>query len=523
MRGTTADQRAVSQKLRRWKRAASNQANLIVFALVLALVFTVVLVARLGSLAVAFGIIEFGDARLEESARELVNISGLPSNVARALLILAAIPFVWSLWEFTRFDIFRRFWGGRDQALRRPSRRQIAVAVAMFSMSGYFLLQWTASRNSNFSMSGDCIRYYAETPAGVRWFDRPGFDPKYGIELACATPEVVLALERGERGLLPSRIDDTVNVEFFDTLTGKPTKWYFEDERGRIELFSSSGFHPVYGEPLKQVDHSVIKRILPQPRRAPRRPMSSKTAPPDAEGGADLTAGKVDSKADENLSQDSAEHGLSESPTKTSSVTEPARVAATRNRVRTLQRAAPSAASRDERRLQLLAGHGIHVRLIEGLSTRRSQIGAEFTASLAEPIVAEGVFVAKKNALVKGRVVESHRPGRVTGRARLSLILVGVESKDGQQIALSTVPLAREAKSTAIADAKKVGIAGGIGAVVGGVAGGRKGAATGAAIGGAARTVERLATRGKDVVLKSETLLSFQLADPVLVRFGPDR
>ncbi|MCU1292713.1 MAG: hypothetical protein JWP08_1563, partial [Bryobacterales bacterium] len=66
-------------------------------------------------------------------------------------------------------------------------------------------------------------------------------------------------------------------------------------------------------------------------------------------------------------------------------------------------------------------------------------------------------------------------------------------------------------------DAAKVGGGAALGAIIGAIAGGGKGAGIGAGVGGAAGAGDVLLTRGKPVVLASETKLSFRLAAPVSI------
>jgi hypothetical protein len=56
-----------------------------------------------------------------------------------------------------------------------------------------------------------------------------------------------------------------------------------------------------------------------------------------------------------------------------------------------------------------------------------------------------------------------------------------------------------------------------LGAIIGGIAGGGKGAAIGAAVGAGAGTGVQAATKGQQIDLPSETVLSFTLAGPLSV------
>ncbi len=73
------------------------------------------------------------------------------------------------------------------------------------------------------------------------------------------------------------------------------------------------------------------------------------------------------------------------------------------------------------------------------------------------------------------------------------------------------------AQSTKKKDAKKIGIASGVGAAVGAIVGGGKGAAIGAGAGAGAGTAGVLTTRGDAAVIGSESVITFELSEPVTV------
>jgi hypothetical protein len=150
------------------------------------------------------------------------------------------------------------------------------------------------------------------------------------------------------------------------------------------------------------------------------------------------------------------------------------------------------------------------------LSTKETQTGERFTATLAAPLVVDGKTVAPRGAQVEGRVVDSDPGGRVKGRATISVRLTQLRVGD-RNVAIETRAIAREAHATKRKDAVKVGIGAGIGAAIGAIAGGGEGAAIGAASGGAAGTGVVLATHGDPAVIEAESVLTFKLSAPVTV------
>ncbi|HLP45651.1 MAG TPA: hypothetical protein VK469_06880 [Candidatus Kapabacteria bacterium] len=118
------------------------------------------------------------------------------------------------------------------------------------------------SRGSYFGhYKGEAIKYYAATPEGIRFFDSPGFDPKYGIELKPVTSDMMIKYQKKALGLQPKRIDNksTENLEFFDPISGDPMIWFYVDSAGNYEFFNGPGFHPVYMVELKPINTENVK------------------------------------------------------------------------------------------------------------------------------------------------------------------------------------------------------------------------------------------------------------------------
>lgn len=176
---------------------------------------------------------------------------------------------------------------------------------------------------------------------------------------------------------------------------------------------------------------------------------------------------------------------------------------------------AKPAPKREPRTVTIPAGTLLVVRLRDALSTARQSADDSFVATLDAPLIVEGLVIAERGALVRGRVVEAAEPGRVKGRAALVLQLTELTTADGQQAEIRTDSFRHEAESGVKGDVAKAGVAAGIGAAIGAIAGGGRGAAIGAAIGGAAGAGGAMATRGRHAELPSETRLTFRLSEPV--------
>jgi hypothetical protein len=164
------------------------------------------------------------------------------------------------------------------------------------------------------------------------------------------------------------------------------------------------------------------------------------------------------------------------------------------------------------------SGTRFEIRLIEPISSAENKSGDTFKATLDQDLEADGKVVVPRGSTVTGKLMEVRQPGRVEGRAALSMTLTQI-TVGKASYPIQTNTLAFEAEKTTKQDATKVGIGAGIGAIIGAIAGGGKGAAIGAAVGGGAGTATVLATKGKDVKFGPEERFSFVLQSELGIKF----
>jgi len=162
-------------------------------------------------------------------------------------------------------------------------------------------------------------------------------------------------------------------------------------------------------------------------------------------------------------------------------------------------------------------GAVLTVRLNETVSSKNSNSGDRFTATVEEPVQADGKVVIPKGATVTGTVTEAQPLGKIKGGARLRLVLDSVTIKD-KKYDIQTSAVARSAKGKGKRTAEFAGGGAGVGALIGGLAGGGKGLGIGLLAGGAAGLAGGAFTGNKDIVLPAETMLSFKLLKPLEVK-----
>jgi hypothetical protein len=151
----------------------------------------------------------------------------------------------------------------------------------------------------------------------------------------------------------------------------------------------------------------------------------------------------------------------------------------------------------------------VSIRLIDGLSTGNVQQGELFTASLASDYVVNGRVVGERGDRVNGQVRRVVSSGRMKKPAVITLSLQSLETRAGR-IPLQTGDLTIKADSHATRNLLFIGGSAGLGALIGAGAGGR-GAAIGALVGGGAGAGGAYLTGKREIVLPSETLLTFHL------------
>jgi len=167
--------------------------------------------------------------------------------------------------------------------------------------------------------------------------------------------------------------------------------------------------------------------------------------------------------------------------------------------------------------LTLKPGTFVTVRVNQFLSSDRNQAGDPFSATLAKPLMVDGVVVAEPGETVGGRVVEAKKAGLVHGVSHLALELTDVTLADGQQVPVRTQLSGRNGPTSQGRDAAAIAGTTATGAAIGAAADWGKGAAIGAGAGAVAGTLGVLLTRGEPTIVPPESMLTFRLEAPVVV------
>jgi hypothetical protein len=156
-------------------------------------------------------------------------------------------------------------------------------------------------------------------------------------------------------------------------------------------------------------------------------------------------------------------------------------------------------------------GTRISLQLNGGLSTKVNSEGDAFKAIVTEPVFLGDRMVIPKGSYVTGSISRIQRPGRIKGKALMTLLFQSISIRGRTQdlpIVASLVGVEKmglntegtiEGQSSEGRDAARVLTPSLIGAGIGGLAGGRKSAGIGAGVGAAVGLATVFTSRGKDI------------------------
>lgn len=157
-------------------------------------------------------------------------------------------------------------------------------------------------------------------------------------------------------------------------------------------------------------------------------------------------------------------------------------------------------------------GTALPLVLETSVSSAANTEGDSVVAKLADDLRVGEKVVAPAGSEVKGRVTAAVRSGKVKGRARLAFAFDTLVVK-GKRVEIATTAVDITAENTKKKDATIIGGATAGGAILGAIIDGKKGAAIGAGVGAAGGTGTVLATRGKEVELRSGQSLTVKLTE----------
>jgi BON domain len=160
------------------------------------------------------------------------------------------------------------------------------------------------------------------------------------------------------------------------------------------------------------------------------------------------------------------------------------------------------------------SGTMLTVRVGQALSSKTSQTGQTFLATLAQPVSVGGRTAIPSGATISGTVVTAKAKGKIKGEGELTLQLTSVTVK-GQTYPIQTAVLDNTTKGKGKRTAVTTGGGAAGGALIGGIAGGGKGAGIGALVGAGAGLLGGAVTGNQQIEIPAESALSFRMSAPL--------
>jgi hypothetical protein len=163
------------------------------------------------------------------------------------------------------------------------------------------------------------------------------------------------------------------------------------------------------------------------------------------------------------------------------------------------------------------AGTTIEVTVDQSVSSKTSNPGDHFDASLAAPVMVGDRQVIPAGARAVGTVTDAKSAGKFKGNAAISVTLDAVKV-NGTSYPVRTTSITEAGKGRGKRTAIGAGGGAGVGAIIGAIAGGGKGAAIGAGAGAGAGTAGAAFTGNRDIEIPAETKLRFKLKEPLEIK-----
>jgi hypothetical protein len=172
------------------------------------------------------------------------------------------------------------------------------------------------------------------------------------------------------------------------------------------------------------------------------------------------------------------------------------------------------------KQVEIPANSSLVIRMIDGVDSKVNHAGEIFHASLESPLMVNDQVVVPSGADVYVRLSAASSAGHMTGKSELHMELLQLEFQ-GRSYPLVSSTYSAVGASRGKNTAAKVGGGAAVGAIIGAIAGGGKGAAIGAGVGGGGGAVWNGVTKGQQIKIPAETMLEFQLEQPVTITVRP--
>lgn len=179
-------------------------------------------------------------------------LTGINTYLVKAVLVVLGILFITGL---TRF--LSPLPTDRHRRRRLQGILILTTLYVFYSLSLYAVTRESFFEHCEHQGTYKATKWCCISSGGIKCYDRPGVDTKYGNTCVEVSPDMVIAIERVKREGF--REVNPCYEDWFDGFTGKPRLWYSQYDDGKFEFYNGPFFSLRTGKKLAPVNEEIKK------------------------------------------------------------------------------------------------------------------------------------------------------------------------------------------------------------------------------------------------------------------------